>query len=237
MPSFFTALTDRHDRYLSLLVSLVALIIAYPIVSELELLHLYGLLMAAQLIVAVYSIGNTKRHLWTAIGLCLPGIVLHVVSFAQPSRISILLADTAVTIFLGYVIVVVYRAVLTERDFDQNTVAGAISVYLLLGVLGSGLYAVAFVLQPESFTHVDVADLDGGLRQGTTGRFLYFSFVTLTTLGYGDILPETPIAETLAWTEAVVGQVFLAVTIASLVGMRVAQHHDKEKKRRGVDDR
>lgn len=227
MPSFLTALTDRHDRYLSLLVSLVALIIAYPIVSELGLLNLYGLLMAAQLIVAVYSIGNTKRHLWTAIGLCLPGLALHVFSFALPSRTAIVLADCAVTIFLGYVIVVVYRAVLRERDFDQNTLAGAISVYLLIGIFWSGLYSIAFLLQPESFAHIDIADLDGGARIGTSGRFLYFSFVTLTTLGYGDLLPETAIAETLAWTEAVVGQVYLAVTIATLVGIRVAHMQQK----------
>ena len=223
-PRVFGVLIHSSDRYVSLMGSLVILLVAYPIMVELGRLDLYGAVVVFQLVVGVYSIGDSKKHLWTAASLCLPGLALHLVALFHPSRLLLLIADGAVAIFFVYVIIIVYRAVLSETDFDQNTVAGAVSVYLLLGIFWSVLYSMVSKLQPESFASLPQP---GDFSHSSSGQFLYFSFVTLTTLGYGDIAPDTTLSQTLAWMEAVAGQLFVAVTVATLVGIRVAHYRDE----------
>ncbi|MGD8521927.1 MAG: potassium channel family protein [Desulfobacterales bacterium] len=96
-----------------------------------------------------------------------------------------------------------------------------ISTYLLIGIMWAGLYVVLEGISPGSFS---------GLSE--TADLLYFSFVTLTTLGYGDILPQTIIGKRLAFLEAATGGVYMAVIIAMIVGrymsMQVKQDSEKE---------
>ncbi len=222
MSNFLIGLFRGKDRFVSLLISLIVLLAGYPIVTELGLQKIYGLLLAAQLIISVYSIGDSKSHLWTAVSLCLPGFALQLVSVTHPTRGTMLLADIAVALFLGYVIVVIYRAILKEASFSENNIAGAISVYLLIGVFWAVVYNIVAVLQPQSFSDFELLEVGGTVRYAGGADFLYFSFVTLTTLGYGDITPDTPVAQTAAWMEGVVGQLYVAITIATLVSVQVA---------------
>ena len=98
----------------------------------------------------------------------------------------------------------------------MNRVVGALCIYLLLGVLWAVLFAFVELVEPTAF-------LDRGREVGgPIEHFLYYSFVTLTTLGYGDITPVHPVARTLAYLEAVIGQLYIAVLIAGLVGRHVA---------------
>ena len=228
-PRIFGALIHSSDRYVSLMGSLMILLVAYPIMEGLGRLDLYGAVVVFQLVVGVYSIGDSKKHLLTAAGLCLPGLALHLVALFHPSRLILLIGDGTVAIFFIYVIIIVYRAVLSETDFDQNTIAGAVSVYLLLGIFWSVLYSMVSKLQPESFAFLHES---GDFGYSSSGQFLYFSFVTLTTLGYGDISPDTTLSQTLAWMEAVAGQLFVAVTVATLVGIRVAHYRGEARDRR-----
>jgi hypothetical protein len=147
-----------------------------------------------------------------------------------------MMADSVVVLFLGYVIVVVYRAVLSESSFTENTVAGAISVYLLIGIFWSVVYSIVAIIQPESFSSYRIDEVGGMVRFAGGADFLYFSFVTLATLGYGDISPKTPLAQTASWVEGVVGQLFIAITIASLVGMKVADYQAKARQKKDTED-
>jgi hypothetical protein len=96
-----------------------------------------------------------------------------------------------------------------------HRVLGGISAYLLLGVVWAESYTLLEALQPGSFS--------GALDAGRRSRgWLYFSFVTLTTVGYGDILPVRPAARSLAMLEAVTGPLYMAVLLARLVSLTVA---------------
>ena len=106
------------------------------------------------------------------------------------------------------------RFILANREIDWNHLMGASSVYLLLGVIWTVLFAVARLVDPNALTNVTVAPGE----PGEVGQLLYFSFVTLTTLGYGDVTPVSSLARNLVVLEAVVGQLFVAVLIASLIG-------------------
>ncbi|MGF1483488.1 MAG: potassium channel family protein [Opitutales bacterium] len=110
----------------------------------------------------------------------------------------------------------------SKHTVTAHTLSAALTVYWLMAVLWSLLYLVCAALDPSSF-HVPESErnFDGSLASET----LYFSIVTLTTLGYGDITPVSGVTRMLAALEALVGQVFLAVIVARLVGLHASRTH------------
>ncbi len=106
---------------------------------------------------------------------------------------------------------VVHTLELQEISFDH--IAAALSAYLLFGVVWGIAYYLLELFAPGSLS------VSGDFQADLVGTYTYFSFVTLTTLGYGDVLPVSQQAKSLALVEAVVGQLYLAVLIGKLVGM------------------
>lgn len=111
------------------------------------------------------------------------------------------------------------RQVLIGPDVDLNRIAGAVCVFFLLGFAWSVLYLIVALTVPDAFGGMTATSVTDQLSQLT-----YFSFVTLTTLGYGDVLPLVPVAQSLAYLEAVIGQLYIAILIAGLVGAHLNQH-------------
>jgi hypothetical protein len=97
-----------------------------------------------------------------------------------------------------------------------DRLVGAVCIYLLLGVVWTLLFALLELVAPGSFHYA------GRQAGDPIEHLLYYSFVTLTTLGYGDVAPVHAVARTLAYLEAVVGQLYIALLIASLVGRYLA---------------
>src|SRR5262245_10238163 len=124
--------------------------------------------------------------------------------------------------FFGFTAVVVLRQTLGGAAVTVDTIAGAICFYLLLGVIWAIIYALIELAHPGSF-------LDGGRPVASAGHhslvpeLLYLSLVTLSTLGYGDILPVNPHARMLAALEGIIGPLYLAVLIARLVGLAASR--------------
>jgi hypothetical protein len=137
---------------------------------------------------------------------------------------AVVLTDHLVEIiFLGFVATTILRTILTQGRISTDSIFGAICAYLILGMAWGSLYAVVEVMQPGSFqaTGELAAALQAAETRGPT--LVYYSFVTLTTMGYGDITPVAPAARTLAWLEAMTGQFYIAVLVAALVGIRVSR--------------
>ena len=119
--------------------------------------------------------------------------------------------------FTGFLSVVILREVLRGGAVDVDKIFGAVCAYLLVGVCWAGIYSFVEQLRPGSLA---LPALAGGRPAGSRAEiFLYFSFVTLATLGYGDITPMVATTRTLAWMEAVFGQFYIAVLVARLVGL------------------
>ncbi|MGD9235926.1 MAG: potassium channel family protein, partial [Desulfobacterales bacterium] len=102
-------------------------------------------------------------------------------------------------------------------EVTVEMIFAAVVVYLLMAMLWADLYRLLETLSPGSF------DMPGGEIQNDRILFLYFSLVTITTLGYGDITPLTDNAAGLAVVEALTGQIYLVVLVAWLVGMHVSK--------------
>lgn len=211
--------TSEHYRYSTLLASLLVLFIAYPIMQKLGMIRFWSLLFVAELLLAVYAVSEARKALWVAVVLVAPAALGELSFFLFENEATHWFAFVSITIFLAYVSAVVYKtSVLAPGRVTSDRVAGAISVYFLLGLLWSVVYGLVSAVNPDAFIGMEPFDLEEpSAQQG----FTYFSFVTLTTLGYGDMSPVSPMARMLAWLEAVFGQLYLAVTIARLVSLEV----------------
>jgi hypothetical protein len=117
--------------------------------------------------------------------------------------------------FMAVIVVRLYTSIIRGSRINGDTVMGAICVYLLIGYTWAYLYALVELVEPGSFGFPAYAQPGPGTPPEFT--FGYYSFVTLTTLGYGDITPITPRARTLSWLEAVAGVSYMATVIAFLV--------------------
>ena len=110
------------------------------------------------------------------------------------------------------------RFAVRARVIDAEVIYAALSAYLLAGLFFGVLYWAIGVEWPGSFTEAGAGDAPAGFALSTA---IYYSFVTLTTLGYGDVVPKTEMARGLAVLEAVGGQLYMAVMIARLVGSQL----------------
>jgi len=146
--------------------------------------------------------------------------VAHVLDVLRPEPAISFTAAGLRLVFLGYVCAMVILRVLRERNVTYDTLAGAACGYMLIGVVWGELFILDQLLQPGAF------EIPAGFAVGPAGdsraALLYFSFVTLTTVGYGYVHPNNPGAGGLAVSEAIIGQLYLAVMVARLVGLHLA---------------
>ena len=131
--------------------------------------------------------------------------------------------DVLVGSFLLFVTIVVLRAVLRAARVTSEIVNGALCVYLLYGFFFASVYVALETIHPGSFAMSATPHDAPGLRRA----LLYFSYVTQTTMGYGDITPVTPLARSLATVQAITGQLYLAVLVARLVALQIV-HQERE---------
>jgi hypothetical protein len=125
----------------------------------------------------------------------------------------------AVAIFLAMTAYVVFGGVTRATRINSDTIIGAICVYLLIGYTWANLYALVEFADPGSFNIPAHAGAGNVIAEYTFG---YYSFVTLTTLGYGDVTPLSYAARTLSWMEAVAGVTYMATIVAFLVAQAIA---------------
>lgn len=128
-----------------------------------------------------------------------------------------------VLVFLGFAVVVILKRIFHQEAIRTDAVIGAFCGYLLAALAWGSAYAAIYLLSPASFRVADA--VAGRLGEWYLQRFYfgYFSVTTLTSLGYGDITPVEPLVLWLSWMEVLFGQFYVAVVVAQLVGLRLAQ--------------
>jgi hypothetical protein len=172
--------------------------------------------------VAVSASPVTRRRL---IAFALVVIAADVTLVLDPVQPLIVAVGSLRTAFLAFVTIAILTHVVRADRVTHDTILGGICVYLLIGLFFQSAFGIVEVLHPGSFQTggVAVSDLPGADRaHGRYPTLIYYSFVTLTTVGFGDITPTWSLAQSLSTIEAVVGQLYLAILVASLVGTRLA---------------
>ena len=213
-------LASRHPRMTILIgvVMLLLVVVGYPFFSETSygpaLLRAFWLVLVAA---SIFSAGRSAGRLRAALVLGVLAIVPRLVDPLLAGQWPFA-ADALGAVLLCFVSWVVLRDVLSHDRVTSETVNGALCVYLLAGLVFAQVYTVLAWSDPGSFRLPESASAGFALQEALT----YFSLVTQTTLGYGDIVPTSPAARSLAIGQAVFGQLYLAVLIARLVALEIA---------------
>jgi len=178
----------------------------------------------ALLLLGLASLRPARPWFVVGLGIAFAAIACNVAVLAWPTAVLTLAALLTSLAFMVLVILVSLGDVLFGGAVDRHKIVGAVCVYLLVGVAWVQLYILAEVIAPGSFVGLELTHS----HQPSIG-LVYFSFVTLTTLGYGDISPVSSVAQMFAWSEAVFGQLYLTVLVAALVGMHVSSRAGKDE--------
>ncbi len=168
------------------------------------------------ILAAMFVAADSRRHLIIGLSLGLPGIAITIIGDYHPHIILSWLAFVVISSLYLFIIRLMLMKIFKARVITIATIGYALCTYVLLGSVWTLFYAPVAKLDPQAFSQ-PITEGDGG------ATLIYFSFVTLTTLGYGDISPVSPLARSLAILEALTGTLFLAVLISRLVGAYSSQ--------------
>jgi hypothetical protein len=209
-------------RFSALLVSLVLLFLISPLISGEQGLvdRVFGIFVLAVLASCLRAIAHSKRFfifmvLFTLLNL---GIGSFEIFGMEPKAFKTMVLVIR-AIYFGVVFLSIMRYVLDESPVNGDKICGAISAYMLMGILWAQLYAIFFHLDKSCFRLPKTMISPGHWEY-------YFSFTTLTTLGFGDITPVSPAVQSYAIMEAACGQIFLAVIIARLIALHITHERD-----------
>ncbi len=206
---------QHRYRFRILLASLILLLAVVPLTVALADVDLFlGVTLTLVVLAGLVSMRHDRILLGIAILLGAPVLITRWVAALAPTAPSHLVTALVPISFFVFFTVFLLRAVVTADEVTGDVIAGALSVYLLLGLTWSLVYQGLALVNPGAFT---VGSAIAGTGPLDWMDFLYYSFITLATVGYGDITPVTPLAQSLAYAEAVTGVLYVAVLVARLV--------------------
>ncbi len=182
-----------------------------------------NVLLGALLVSGVLAFVQKRRVMIVALSLAVLTLVVALVGLVVPGPGLVIARHSLFAAFLVLTAGVLLKVVLGKGPVTSHKLSGAVCVYLLIGVIWSLLFGILEIAAPGSlrFSGAD-AGVQEALRTGAPqGAMTYFSFVTLTTLGYGDIVPVSQAARSLVSVEALLGQLYLTILVARLVGLHM----------------
>ena len=198
-----------------MLVALIMLIATSPFIDKFE--HgfiINAVLMSLVLITATMAMGNRRWTLIVAILLGAPALLARWANHMMPQIVQPEIFSVVGLLFVAFIAANLFRFILTASRVDYEVLCAGISGYLLLGLLWAFAYSLVATLIPGSFAF---SNSPADIMQGFTA--MYFSFCSLCTLGYGDIIPIKPVARMLAMMEGMTGIFYVAIMIARLVAL------------------
>jgi voltage-gated potassium channel len=223
------AAREYRRRHLALLITILLLFVTAPFVVSLhDGILIMNVISVTVLVAGSYALSERKYLFAMAVvlsAITVAGTAL-VLAFRQPW--ALLVSSSSIVVLVAFFCVTILSYVLGSGRVTSDKIFAAICVYMLLGYCWSFAYSILLELQPGSF--VSNSEL---VRNDYVGRMMqlrYFSFTTLTTVGYGDIVPHSPAARTMAILEAVMGQFYLVALVGRLVGLHIV-HGNVERSR------
>jgi hypothetical protein len=196
---------------LLLLLSLVSIILVYPLLDHGELRRLLlGILMFVPIILASVRLSQIKGWVWPSVLLMTSVLVTAVISTVSPQPLWLAIKWGLMTAFFGLTVIGLFSFLKNARTVSEAHLYTAVSIYLLLGLQWFALYSAIEAVYPGAILH-------SSARADRQSELLYFSLVTLSTIGYGDVVPVYGEVRMLAALEGVAGVLYVAITVAILV--------------------
>jgi voltage-gated potassium channel len=211
-----------EDRYYYLFISLALLLLLPPFLITFKYISytIYLLLtfVVINCSVILFDKSNKRGYGLITMLLTIGFLWFSIANDWQNSALQVIRMIIMV-MFFGFTFAKMVREIFKLKRVTGRVVIGAVGAYLLLGYIGAFLFEIIQLIYPNSFTNMSVFD-------GSFYGEIYFSFVTISTLGYGDISPLTPQGQAIAIFVAISGQLYLAILMAALVGKFLASKED-----------
>jgi len=223
MPSVDTVQNPRpfHRRHKNaiLLTALLLLILFSPLNQLFEWEEMLNMVLAtAVMAAALNAVSYRKRStfFWALSLVALAGIFGWMQAFAQSASHQshaayLILANISGAALYIYIATLLFRVILTDDEITVDQVFAGVVIYIFIGLAWAHFYGLSEIFQNDSISGTNGSN-------GSDTSFVYFSFVTLTTLGYGDMRPVTAMSKALVIVEAIIGVMFVAILVATLVG-------------------
>jgi hypothetical protein len=216
----------KHRKFLVLLsVMLFLNALRMVTVEDISDRYIVDVLGASLIFAATLSLCVEKRSRFIALILGIPSIVLMLLKNLLVGHLEYLIqmASSAISlVFLAFIIFMILRTLMTKPEVTRDSIAGAFCGYVMIGIMFAEAYCLLEILIPHSFQVSDASSRDLADPFERWLMLEYFSFTTLTTLGFGDVIPISVAARGLAIWEVIGGQFYLAVLVAGLVNLRAA---------------
>ena len=200
-----------------LLIALALLFVSVPFVEEIKGGEIIvAILLTLVLVSAVLAVTSSRLTLFVALVLAIPAISGRWVDHFWPHLLPPAVFVVPTLVLIALVVVYLLRFVLSAPRVDTEVLCASISAYLMLGLIWTLAYWLVAEVNPAAFAF----NTASGAKESMQGfNAFYFSFVTLSTVGYGDITPVAPVARMLAALEAMTGMLYVAILIARLVSL------------------
>ncbi|KTD62568.1 potassium channel family protein [Legionella spiritensis] len=216
----------RKLRFLFLFFVILLYCLVRAIEAQTGVWYITDYLLVVLIVASLLVIGQQEQKLlvWL-VGLALlqTGLILAELWIGKTT--AELLKSVFAVLFFLLMTVACIRLTLKDKTISVTTLFGSLSAYLFIGLSFSYLYLFMYSLYPDSIS---------GLMPHTETRSIYYSFITLTTVGFGDIVADSPVMQCLSWMEAFCGQAYLAVFISQLVGRYIAESMISKEQARNI---
>jgi voltage-gated potassium channel len=225
----------HEHRFTVLMIFLLSLFIVLPMFQRSPFaLVMFEATFSTIMVAAIYANSHKRRHVIGGLILGLPALGGRwLPQYAHNPAFFVVITAFTIMFFI-FSATLILMQVARATQITADALSAALCVYLLIGITWSGIYSLIYLFDPGSFAmppmrpseYLGIAPIRAEIL-----RLLYFSFTTLTTMGYGDITPAAPASRGLAVLEAILGQFYVTVVVARLVSLQIihATHTGSEK--------
>lgn len=220
----------RHS-FLLLLISLLMMLVVAPYLKTYSFLYAESLLLnpfiAIILFTSLYLVTDNHKFFIVGLLILIPIIIINTYFYLDKTSFHPLVSSLIYILFFSYISVFLCRFLIKSKSVSLNVIYAAICLYLFVAFIWSFIYLATYEVFENAFSFSDNLIANGNIDNDSSSIFTYFSFVTMTTLGYGDITPIHPVARAWVAIQSVLGQLYLAIVMARLVGLYIVNGENK----------
>ena len=212
--------------YFYLLLTLLFTLFILPLTGErISASILLNLVFSLIMLLGIYSLGRNRKVFWIGLLLMIPALIFRWITYFIESQLAYGIAELSASVFLFFTFLMIIAHILQEKNISLDTIYGGIVAYLFIALCFSSLYNGIHIFNNNAFLFNGALESIGkSVDAQTFGDFTYYSLITLSTVGYGEITPYSSYARFSSALQGILGQLYLTIFLARLVGMHIAQY-------------
>lgn len=215
----------NNQKYLYLFIALLLPYLLHPFKSsEVMGISILDIAFTLLIYVSLFTVQSSKKIPYVLLSIALVSQILTWGGYLYNAFFINIASQVVTCIFLVYIGAIILHRVITNEDVTSNTIFAALCTYLLMAMAWAFIYSMIHSLIPHSFYMNEKffpAEPESRFLISNLYYFIYYSFCTVTTIGYGDIVPAVSLSRMCSSLEAMGGQLYLVVLMSRLVGMHI----------------